>query len=331
MNYPKMDEADVKKRILEGRKHLAFCISIYREQIRRGRHFLHEHPQTAVSWQETSVVRMSQIPGVSVVTADQCMYGLRTPVKGPGKPTAPARKSTRFMTSSRQMADLLQTRCDKGHLHQPLVGGRCKDAAYYPMKLIQTILQGMRDTKDAENLLRSEASDHRALINAVSDSAGTMPPSNDTVHSSKVPKVAGGNMVVTYSPENFRTRYLDEYTGEVLDPELISIAIREELDYFNSRVWQLELKSDMMKKPDHIFVRSRWVLCNKGDLRNPDVRARLVACEINKGGEKPDAFFASTPPLEAKKFLFSRLAQEKSRKGKPLRLDFLDVKKAYFN
>ena len=47
-------------------------------------------------------------------------------------------------------------------------------------------------------------------------------------------------MVVTYSPENFRARYLDEYTGEALDPELISSAIREELNYFNSKVWQLD-------------------------------------------------------------------------------------------
>ena len=118
-------------------------------------------------------------------------------------------------------------------------------------------------------------------------------------------------MVVTYSSENLLARYLDEYTGEVLDPELIFTAIREELDYFNYRVWQLELKSDMMQKPDSVFVRSRWVMCNKGDLRNPDVRARLVACEIHKGGEKPDAFFASAPPLQAKKCLFSRLAQDK--------------------
>ena len=73
------------------------------------------------------------------------------------------------------------------------------------------------------------------------------------------------------------------------------------------------------------------MLCNKGDNVKPDMRARLVACEVNKGGDRQDCFFASTPPLEAKKLLFSRFAQERKRKGKPLRLDFLDVKKAYFN
>ena len=55
------------------------------------------------------------------------------------------------------------------------------------------------------------------------------------------------------------------------------------------------------------------------------------SCEINKGGDRPDAFFPSNPPLEAKRFLFSRMVQERSRNGVPFRLDFLDVKKAYFN
>ena len=52
---------------------------------------------------------------------------------------------------------------------------------------------------------------------------------------------------------------------------------------------------------------------------------------LTNGGEAQAAFFASTPPLEAKKVLFSRLAQERTRKGENLRLSFLDVKKAYLN
>ena len=43
-------------------------------------------------------------------------------------------------------------------------------------------------------------------------------------------------------------------------------------------------------------VRTRWVLCNKGDDIEPDVRARLVACEVNHGGDAGGAFYASTPP-----------------------------------
>ena len=86
----------------------------------------------------------------------------------------------------------------------------------------------------------------------------------------------------------------------------------------------------MLKVPGHVCVRSRWVCCNKGDSVTPDIRCRLVACEVNKDG-KQDSFFASTPPLEAKKFLFARFARERKRNGQSLQLSFIDIRKAYFN
>ena len=98
----------------------------------------------------------------------------------------------------------------------------------------------------------------------------------------------------------------------------------------------IEDVNTMKSISDHVFVNSRWVLCNKGDESEPDMRARLVACEVNKGGEKKAEFYAATPPLESKKALFSQYASERWRvdeggKSLPLRLFFIDVKKAYFN
>ena len=56
------------------------------------------------------------------------------------------------------------------------------------------------------------------------------------------------------------------------------------------------------------------------------MRARLVACEINTF--RTDEYYASTPPLEAKKMLVSQLATRKThRNGKPLCLSFIDIKK----
>ena len=37
--------------------------------------------------------------------------------------------------------------------------------------------------------------------------------------------------------------------------------------------------------PDAKLVRSRWALCNKEDDDSPDVKARLVAYELNQGEE----------------------------------------------
>ena len=86
---------------------------------------------------------------------------------------------------------------------------------------------------------------------------------------SSVPKVSGGTTPIVYDKANFKDRYFDEYTGEVLAPHLIRPAIEDELNYFNSKVWQLSTIEEMEKIPGYILVRSRWVLCNNGDTIHP--------------------------------------------------------------
>ena len=73
----------------------------------------------------------------------------------------------------------------------------------------------------------------------------------------------------------------------------------------------------------------RWVLCNKGDLKEPDVRARLVTCEVAK--DQVSAFYASTPPLESTKAPFSTYAAQRTQDGQPMALSFIHIKKAYLN
>ena len=118
---------------------------------------------------------------------------------------------------------------------------------------------------------------------------------------SSVPEVSGGKIPVTYDESHFKARYLDEHTGEMLAHHLIRPAIEDELNYFNSKVWQLLTVEKMEKVPGYILVTSRWALCNKGDSTDPDVRARLMSCELNKG-DRNDAFSTSTPPLEGNAF-----------------------------
>ena len=107
-------------------------------------------------------------------------------------------------------------------------------------------------------------------------------------------------------------------------------AIMEEFDYFSEKVvWAAADYGEMKSDSTSSVVRMQWVLCNKEDEASPDVRAKLAACEIAR--DKRSQFYASTPPLEAKKFLFSRYARERTRNNEPLQLSFVDVKKAYFN
>ena len=95
--------------------------------------------------------------------------------------------------------------------------------------------------------------------------------------------------------------YLDGYTREPLPSDLVQAAIKEELEYFNSKVWELSDARKVFGNSDSKVIRTRWVICNKGDAEKPDIRARLVACELNT--YKSDDYFASTPPLEAKRLL----------------------------
>ena len=65
---------------------------------------------------------------------------------------------------------------------------------------------------------------------------------------SPCPKFSGGTTPVCYEKHNFKDTYLDEYTGEVLPTPLIRAAIEDELDCFNSKVWQLSTVDDMKKE-----------------------------------------------------------------------------------
>ena len=329
LNYKKMDAEAVREKLEEGRIHLAFVASLYEDQIRRGKYFLHEQPATAMSWKEEPIEKiMNSRAKTYVVTADQCAYGLTTPSAEDPEKLLPALKPTRFLTNSEIMAEQLSRRCSKDHIHQPLVGGRCKDAAMYPSKLVRSILKGVTLQAEAD----AQSADCRDQINAMpvytpqAEKVDFGPPTH-----SSVPKFGKkGSVPITYEESNFKSRYMDEYTGETLAPHLIRPAIEDELNYFNSKVWQLSTIDEMKRVPDYILVRSRWVLCNKGDSANPDVRARLVGCELNQGNRN-DAFSASTPPLEGKRILFSRYVSERHRFGRPLRISFIDVRKAYFN
>ena len=125
----------VEKAIAEGRVHLGFVASLYRLQLRQGRFFLHEHPATALSWKEDAIADLLRHPDVKSVVADQCQYGLLS--KSPEGVELPVLKPTRFMTNSDQMRDRLSRRCNRSHVHQPLTGGRCASAAFYPLKLVK--------------------------------------------------------------------------------------------------------------------------------------------------------------------------------------------------
>ena len=121
---------------------MEFVVKLYRKQLNAGRVFLHENPAHASSWALPVIRKMMAEVGVDVVETDQCMFGLKT--WGNHKhQLVPAKKPTKFMTNSRAIGNELRRRCDKSHLHQPLVDGRAKDAARYPPAMCKAICRGI--------------------------------------------------------------------------------------------------------------------------------------------------------------------------------------------
>ena len=340
LNYHKMDPARVAKIMKEARAHLHFVISLYHIQLAEGRHFLHEHPRGATSWKDHRMLRVLRHPKVGITVSDQCMYGLTT--HDPSGNEVKAKKPTQWASSSPQMLKRLSTRCDGSHSHQHLIGGRAAAAAYYPPKLISQILRGMRDTADAAHVEHEFTPEMSiAMMNAAlhhdqpATSLIAAYRESDLAHSNAQRKVIfkylDGKEVSLSLDGNFKPQYKDEYTNEYLPYEATKDAMLDELHYFCDVVFCGVSTEEAMRDTGGKVVGCRWVNCNKGDAENPDVRCRLVAQEVNHGDGPTDAFYAATPPLEAKRMLFSQWATERKRQGRHLKISCVDIKKAYFN
>ena len=214
---------EIARRIKAGRIHLRFCAELYRMQLAAGRHFLHEHPSGASSWQVRQIAQLLDHPKVHSVVSHQCMFGLVSS-KADGS-QMPSMQPTRFMASSTQMIDQLSCKCDRRHTHRHLEGKLAADAAFYPLELIVSILRGIRDTSDAESNNNEGDQDEHLLhaMNAagqnvgedVEDAAGERDDfaAAQTSNKDALPRRDGGTTNIEYDDNNFKQSYFDEYTG----------------------------------------------------------------------------------------------------------------------
>ena len=73
-----------------------------------GRCFLHEHPNTATSWQMPEVVAFASKSDVETAVCDMCAYGMKV---RDGEGEAYARKSTRLMSNAPEVLKRLRKTC----------------------------------------------------------------------------------------------------------------------------------------------------------------------------------------------------------------------------
>ena len=116
----------------------------------------------------------------------------------------------------------------------------------------------------------------------------------------------------------------DDVTNGQLDPDLVTKARQLEMEYF--RGMKVYDKVPRSSAAGCKIIRTRWIDVNKGDLASPNYRSRLVGKEYNDG-VNPD-LYASTPPLEAMRFIVSHAATL-SESSRCIMVN--DISRAYFN
>ena len=202
------------------------------------------------------------------------------------------------------------------------------------MDLITEILRGMRDTADA----RDYQYDADEILLKQTNWASTVNCLYLTLNSIAVPStnfqdtkirlryLDGSTKNMTFDQLKFKDVYNDDYTGQPMHHRLTQEAIVNEIVYFADKVWRLTTRDHAETLPDAKVIGGMWVMTNKGDEEAPKIRCRYVATEVNLQGDV--SFYAATPPLEAKKLLFSQFARRRTQNGKILKLSLIDVTKA---
>ncbi|CAK0888487.1 unnamed protein product [Prorocentrum cordatum] len=136
----------------EARHHLKVAVDAYWRQLRKpGRYFLHEHPWSARSWDEDIIKELVAHPGVFTVKGPMCRWGMKLTNPRSGQEEF-VRKETGWVTNHPGLARRLQGTCSnvdgraEWHRHITLVGGIARFAKVYPPKLVEAVLEELKDT-----------------------------------------------------------------------------------------------------------------------------------------------------------------------------------------
>ena len=275
----------------EAKEMMAFLCLIYKMQLKRGAYFIHEHPTSASSWKLDCIMELLMLPGVGLVRFDMCRYGM-TSQDSLGE--APVHKPTTLMSNCEAVLNSVNQRCEGGHRHVELIGGRAKACEKYPDALCEAIARAV----DVQ--LRSDDQGEAAYLQAGAVNLHIEDDCGDFV-------------------------FEDDVKGGILDSTLVKQARAEEMQEFENRGVYIRLRREDAKKRGMTrTIKTRWVDTNKGSVAAPQIRSRLVAKQI--AYKSREDLYAATPSLEAFKVLLSILVAG-APQGK--RMAVVDIKKAF--
>ena len=297
--------------------HMEWTCRLYEKQIEAGRIFLHEQPAGATSWKLGCVKRLASRDDVYLVTADQCMYG-QVARDRKGRVEGAARKRTKFMTNSWWLAQELCRRCDGGHAHVQLLGGRAAETAKYPQELCRAICRGLIKEKRARTM------NLKAVATVSPPGRGAKVPDSNEFHDAEEVRTNKECISLMANGEAW-----DDVSGVRLDFKKVREARREEMTYIRKKGVYKKIRRSEAVALGYKIVKVRWIDINKGDESHPLYRSRLVAKEFHEK-DSDDNLFAGTPPLEALKAMVSEAATVRKGAGESKVMLIADVSRAFF-
>ncbi|CAK0882435.1 unnamed protein product [Prorocentrum cordatum] len=311
----------------EARHHLKVAVDAYWRQLRKpGRYFLHEHPWSARSWNEDIVKELVAHPGVFTVKGPMCRWGMKLTNPRNGQEEF-VRKETGWVTNHPGLARRLQGTCSnvdgraEWHRHITLVGGIARFAKVYPPKLVEAVLEELKDTLN----------DVGELSTAQVQQSGPVP-------------------VDAAVPPGDWTSYWDDVNGGYLEAGLVAQARAVEREWVKKQeLIEIVPRSQAFAETGRPPIPLKWIDTNKGDAERPNYRSRLVVKEI-KAKKRPDEqleaseVFSAMPPLEAMRSLVSLMVtwarepplhvqeslRKKGRKPGNFKIGFFDISRAHF-
>ena len=192
-----------------------------------------------------------------------------------------AYKPTYLMTNSVAVLNGMGQRCPGGHRHAVLLDGRAGPCQKYTNLFCEKLIDCIKVQISAD---REDAS------------WTTIMSLHDDNH------------------DDNDYMFIDDVTGDKLDPSSVAAARADELRDFDQRhVYTPILESDARKLGMKKTIKTRWVDRNKGTVDSPSYRSRLVAKEFATSNR--DDVFSPTPNIEAFKMLLAIFATKKMRVG----------------
>ena len=139
-----MAKLDEEKR--EAVIHVEFCCGLYLDQVKQGRHFLHEHPWSARSWALPRVQEVLNHPSVKFVQGHMCRFRMNTHVETKDGRRGLVKRPTGFMSSSCCGRNKFNKKCTGGHAHVPLVGDELQGLRFTFQRFVKQLAEGSPDS-----------------------------------------------------------------------------------------------------------------------------------------------------------------------------------------